>query len=103
MIHISTGKDYLPDTTAYYAFKSNVVPNSRLVMGEGATYCASPTLTFERDSKTFWEMLKNQMRYLNEKGVWGSVITTTHAPERSAAWDACKALYIEANSLFLKD
>jgi len=80
-----------------------VVPNSRLVMGEGATYCASPTLAFERDSETFWEMLKNQMRYLSEKGIWGSVIATTHAPGRSAAWDACKDLYIEANSLFLED
>lgn len=37
-----------------------------------------------------------------EKGFLGTVIATTHAPERSAAWDFCKARYLEANRLFLK-
>jgi hypothetical protein len=27
------------------------VPDSKIVLGEGATYCASPTLSFERDSR----------------------------------------------------
>ena len=77
-----------------------VVPNSRIVMGEGTTYCASHILSFERDSKLFWEMLKEQMIYLKKKGLWGTVLTTTHAPGRSAAWE-CKDLYVEANKLFL--
>lgn len=79
-----------------------VVPNAKLVMGEGATYCASPDLTFERDSKYFWEMMKIQMELLGRKGLWGSIITTTHAPEKQhLAWDACKGLCKEANKLFL--
>lgn len=79
-----------------------VVPDSRLVMGEGATYCASPTLAFERDSQYFWKILKEQMKFLNEKGLWGTVITTTHAPERSVAWEPCKDLYVELNNIFLE-
>lgn len=79
-----------------------VVPNSRLVMGEGATYCSLPTLTFERDSQYFWTLLKEQMEYANEKGLWGTVIATTHGPERNAAWESCKNLYIELNKIFLK-
>lgn len=79
-----------------------VVPNARLVMGEGATYCASPALTFERDSKYFWNLMKEQMVILAKKGLWGSIITTTHAPEKQhLAWDACKDLCLEANKLFL--
>lgn len=85
------------------ATRDRVAPSSKLVMGEGATYCASPTLQFERDSKAFWEMLKFQMAYFKEKGFWGTVVTTTHAPERTIAWDGCKDLYIEANKLFLED
>lgn len=84
------------------ATHKKVVPHSKIVMGEGATYCASPTLAFERDSEYFWKMLKLQMSYFNEKDFLGSVIATTHAPERTAAWDYCKGLYLEANKLFLK-
>lgn len=75
------------------------VPNSKLVVGEGLTYCASPALTFERDSETFWQLAKEQMQYFKEKGVWGSVISTTHAPDRSVAWER-KDCYIEANKIF---
>ncbi len=78
-----------------------VVPDSKIVMGEGTTYCASPTLAFERDSEQFWEMVKEQMLYLNKKNIWGSVVSTTHAPERIAAWEPCKDLYLEVNSLFV--
>lgn len=79
-----------------------VVPNSRLVMGEGATCCLSPTLEFERDSECFWKMIKNQMTYLKEKNLWGTIICTSHAPGRLVAWDECKDLYKEVNSLFAK-
>lgn len=78
-----------------------VVPNSKLVMGEGATCCISPTLKFEQDSEYFWKMIRTQMSHLNKKGLWGSVIATSHAPGRLIAWDTCKDLYIEANKLFL--
>lgn len=71
-------------------------------MGEGATYCASTTLTFERDSQYFWLLLKEQMEYANEIGLWGTLIATTHAPERSAAWEPCKDLYVELNEMFLR-
>jgi len=81
---------------------NEIVPNSRLVMGEGPTYCASPTLAFERDSQHFWKILKEQMEYANEKGLWGTVIATTHAPERTVAWEPCKDLYVELNRAFLK-
>ncbi len=84
------------------ATHNKVVPHSKIVMGEGATYCASPTLAFERDSEYFWKMLKLQMAYFKEKDFWGTVITTTHAPRRTVAWDSCKALYSEANKLFLE-
>ena len=40
--------------------------------------------------------------YFKEKDLWGTVITTTHAPQRTVAWDPCKALYLEANKLFLE-
>ena len=46
-------------------------------------------------------MINEQMRYLKEKGLWGTVVSTTHVPERIAAWP-CKELYIKANELFLK-
>jgi hypothetical protein len=85
------------------ATHDKVVPKSKMVMGEGATYCASPTLAFERDSEHFWRMLRIQMNYFNEKGFWGTVLSTTHAPERIVAWDACKDLYLEANRLFLNE
>ena len=77
-----------------------VVPHSKLVMGEGNTYCASPTLAFERDSETFWNMISLQMEYLRDKGLWGSVITT-HAPGRTAAWGPRKESYRAANRIFL--
>lgn len=85
------------------ATHATAVPNSKLVMGEGATYCASPTLLFERDSEHFWKVLKEQMVYARDKGLWGTVITTTHAPERSAAWDGCREQYRQLNGLFLQD
>lgn len=91
------GVDYIINT------HDTVVPDSRLVMGEGATYCASPFLTFERDSEHFWKLLNTQMALFNEKGLWGSIITTTHAPDKHIAWDACKDKYIKANELFLKE
>ena len=81
---------------------NEVVPQSKMVMGEGATYCASPALTFERDSKCFWYIMKKQMEFLGKKGLWGTIITTTHAPEKQhLAWDACKDLCLQANNLFL--
>ena len=80
-----------------------IVPNSKIVMGEGLTYCCSPKLTFERDSETFWTLVNEQMALLKEKGIWGSVIVTTHAPGRSSAWHGCIKQYIEANKLFLED
>ena len=77
-----------------------IIPNSRIVMGEGVTYCASPTLTFEATSKVFWSLIEEHMRCYREKGFWGSVISTTHAPDRSAAWGPCKEIYIDINKKF---
>lgn len=78
-----------------------IVPNSKIVMGEGLTYCCSPKLTFERDSKCFWDLIKEQVMFLKEKGIWGTVLVTTHAPGRCSAWSDCIELYSEANKLFL--
>lgn len=82
--------------------QKKIIPDSRLVMGEGGSYCASPTLPFERDSVYFWELLREQIEYLKEKETWGTVITTTHAPERNAAWEPCREQYIRLNEIFLK-
>jgi len=95
-------KKFRDDVERIFATRARTVPNSRIVMGEGATYCASPTLAFERDSRNFWMLLKEQMEYFRETDVWGTVITTTHAPGRSAAWGPCKELYAELNAEFLK-
>ena len=84
-----------------FELHKKIVPNSKIVMGEGLTYCCSPTLTFERDSERFWQLINEQMKYFKDKDLWGSVIATTHAPERTAAWGPCKDLYLEANKLFL--
>ena len=78
-----------------------VVPHSKIVVGEGCTYCASPTLKFERDSVHFWEMVREHMLLFKEKNFCGSIVSTTHAPERSMAWDGCKDRYVEMNELFL--
>ena len=78
-----------------------VVPHSKIVVGEGCTYCASPALKFERDSVHFWEMVREHMLLFKEKDFWGSIVSTTHAPERSMAWDGCKDRYVEMNELFL--
>ncbi len=78
-----------------------VVPESRIVMGEGVTCCPSSAVTFERDSAAFWKLIKNQMAYFNEKGFWGTIVATPHAPERTPAWSACRDLYREVNSIFL--
>ena len=75
-------------------------PNSKIVLGEGGTYCACPTLTFEQDSESFWTLMNEQMAYLREKGFYGSVISTTHAPNRVSAWEPCKELYLRANKIF---
>ena len=80
-----------------------VVPHSKIVIGEGLTYCASPLLTFERDSQAFWQLVKEQMKCFNENGFFGAVIATTHAKNRSAAWQPCKELYLEANKIFLDE
>lgn len=80
---------------------ARIVPDSAIVMGEGMTYCASPELTFERDSENFWQLAREQMAYLREKGLWGTVVTTTHAPGRAIAWEACTDRYVEANNIFL--
>jgi len=88
-------------TEKILATHDKVVPHSKIVMGEGLTYCASPELTFERDSEHFWQLINEQMMYFNEKGFLGTVISTTHAPKRVIAWDACKDLYIHANRIFI--
>ena len=79
-----------------------IVPHSKIVVGEGCTYCGSPTLAFERDSVHFWEMVKEHMLLFREKDFWGTIVSTTHAPDRTAAWDACKERYIQMNELFLE-
>ena len=76
------------------------VPESKIVLGEGATYCASPTLSFERDSESFWSIINEQMAYLREKGFYGSVTSTTHSPNRISAWEPCKDRYVIANNIF---
>lgn len=76
------------------------VPDSKIVLGEGATYCASPTLSFERDSESFWSIINEQMVYLREKGFYGSVTSTTHSPNRISAWEPCKDRYVRANNIF---
>jgi hypothetical protein len=76
------------------------VPDSKIVLGEGATYCASPTLSFERDSESFWNIINEQMVYLREKGYYGSVTSTTHSPNRISAWEPCKERYVLANKIF---
>lgn len=85
---------------AVLATHAEVVPHSKIVMGEGVSYCASPVLTFERDSEEYWQLIMEQMSCFHEKGIWGSVVTTTHAPDRNAAWEPCKDLYIQANRVF---
>ena len=83
------------------AVHEKTVPDSRIVMGEGVSCCASPIVTFERDSGAFWKLIGNQMAYFNRQGFWGSVVATTHAPERTPAWSACRDLYREVNGVFL--
>ncbi len=77
-----------------------LIPHSKMVMGEGPTYCASPTLKFEANSKTFWDLLKMQSELLKEKGLWGTVVRTTARPN-DATWDVCKDLYAEVNEMFM--
>ncbi|MBR2885503.1 MAG: hypothetical protein IKB93_12085 [Clostridia bacterium] len=91
---------FLSGVDTAIAIHDSVVPNSKIVMGEGVTYCASPALTFEKDSKHFWELIMEQMIYFNKRGLWGSIVATTHAPDRSTAWEPCKDLYIQANRCF---
>ena len=79
-----------------------VVPNSRIVMGEGVTYCPSYKMTFERDSEAFWEIIKEQMCLFNKKGFWGTIVATSHAPGQISAWE-CKDRYITVNGLFLSE
>lgn len=76
-----------------------LVPNSRLVMGEGVGYCASPTLKFERDSEAYWNMVREQAVLLREKGLWGTVVRTNARPAE-VTWDVCKDRYVEVNRLF---
>ena len=83
------------------ATHDEIVPNSRIVMGEGMTFCCSGSLPFERDSKAFWQLIDNQMKYLKEKNFWGTVIATTHAPEQFDPWEDCTKQYLQANRLFL--
>ena len=78
-----------------------VVPNAKLVMGEGVTYCTLPKLTFERDSETFWQLIKEQVLLFNEKGFYGTLLATTHSPDAIVAWDSCTEKYKELNELFL--
>ena len=80
----------------------DLVPDSLLVMGEGMTYCASPSLRFEADSEAFWDILREQMILLRDKGLWGAVLATTHAPGRIAGWETNRERYAERNRLFLE-
>lgn len=77
-----------------------IVPNSKLVMGEGATYCASPYIYFERNSNTYWDLLREQARLFNEKGLWGSVVRTNARSSDLVTWYPCKDLYAEINKIF---
>lgn len=80
-----------------------IVPNSKIVMGEGVTYCASPSLTFEKNSQIFWNLIDEHMKRYHEEGFWGSIIATTHAPDRNSAWESCKDQYVKINNNFLSD
>ena len=81
---------------------NKVVPNSKIVMGEGVTYCPSYKMTFERDSESFWKIIKEQMLLFNKKGFWGTIVATSHAPGQISAWE-CKDRYITVNRLFLSE
>jgi hypothetical protein len=81
---------------------ARVVPDSRLAFGEGATYCASPTLMFESRSAAAWKRFEEQMRLLAEKNFWGSVVRTNARPS-DGTWNANAEDYLRVNRIFLEN
>ena len=58
-----------------------VLPDAKIVFGEGVSYCASNRFLFEEHCDLYWDMLRGQARILRDAGVWGAVPRTMSGPE----------------------
>ncbi len=80
--------------------RDRVAPGAKLVMGEGATYCPSPNLPFECNSKIAWKLFEEHIRYAVQLNFWGTIIRT-NARQGDATWTTNKEDYLRLNGLFL--
>ena len=80
--------------------RNRCVPDARIVMGEGVTYCASNYLHFEEKSDEYFKLMLHQSEVLGQNGIWGAVARTTSGPEDSS-WESRKDDYIKVNKRFL--
>ncbi len=81
--------------------RDRCVPNARIVMGEGVTYCTSSKLHFEEKSDLYFDLMLYQSEILRQNGIWGTVARTTSGPE-DLSWECRKDDYVRVNRRFLK-
>ena len=84
------------------AMRDRTMPDAKLFMGEGVTYCAHNHLNFEEKSRKFQNMLLYQAKLFSNSELLGCVVRTTSGPE-DVSWELLKDVYKKANKIFLSE
>jgi len=78
-----------------------IVPNSKIVVGEGCTYCPLHDLEFECNFDTYFEIIKEYITLCMSYGFWGAVIGTNFEPYVSI-WNMSDDKYAELNKIIFE-
>lgn len=81
-------------------FRDEHLPGARLVLGEGASYCADRRLRWEERSDAYWEVVEHAVRACRDLGFWGSVVRTNAGPE-DPVWHEYPERLRRVNAVFL--
>ena len=78
-----------------------IVPNSKIAVGEGCTYCPLHDLEFECNFDTYFEIIKEYITLCMSYGFWGAVIGTNFEPYVSI-WNMSDDKYAELNKIIFE-
>ena len=84
------------------AFRDWLCPGRPLVMGEGVTFCASPSFHWEERTPEYWEHLVWTSRLCRRSGLWGKVVRTCCGPE-DPCWYETPEQLLRVNNAFLNE
>ena len=76
-----------------------IIPDIKVVCGEGVSYVASKTLLWEEKSELCFKLVKTVLKKYSDIGMWGTVVRTCMGPE-DPAWNLIPEKIKELNEVF---